>query len=286
MASTLLPVDMTQDVAMRVMSWNLWWQFGPWEQRQAAIASTIRDVGADVIMIQESWVDQAKELAAGNGFHLATSDRPHMVNAVLSKWPIIRTHTIALPASPGRPAVRHLVVAVLDSPFGPLTACSTHLDQRFDASALRQAQLALICEEINTVRGDPASQLPVIVGADLNAVPDSDEIRALTGRRPPYVNGLVFTDAWEVAGDGTAGHTWTIRNPHLATAGWPNRRLDYILVSWPRPDGSPLTPVRCWLEGEPATADGLWPSDHLAVVADLRPPLATYGEIVGDHAPR
>jgi endonuclease/exonuclease/phosphatase family metal-dependent hydrolase len=253
------------------MTWNLWWKFGAWEERQAGIRETILAIDADIVMVQESWTDQARELAEATGMHLASSDRPYMVNAVLSRWPITSTHTVGLPAAPGRPAVRHLLVAVLDSPWGPLTACSAHLDQRFDASALRQSQLAHVCESVAEIRGDPSAVLPVIIGADLNAVPDSDELRSLTGRRPPFVDGLVFTDAWDVAGDGTAGHTWTARNPHLGTAGWPNRRLDYILVSWPRPDGSPLTPTACWLVGD-ESPDALWPSDHLAVVAELRRP--------------
>jgi hypothetical protein len=79
---------------------------------------------------------------------------------------------------------------------------------------------------------------------------------------------LVFTDAWPVGGDGGPGLTWDRANEHLADATWPQRRLDYLFVSWPRP--KPLGSVaRCWLAGtEPV--DGVTPSDHYAVVADLR----------------
>ena len=103
---------------------------------------------------------------------------------------------------------------------------------------------------------------------DLNAQPDADEVRLLTGASAPAVPGLVFTDAWAAGGDGSPGHTWDRRNPHLADATWPQRRLDYVLVSWPRP--KPLGSVaRCWLAGvEPV--EGVVASDHHAVVADLR----------------
>ena len=33
---------------MRVMTWNLWWRFGAWEQRQRAIVETIRRADPDV----------------------------------------------------------------------------------------------------------------------------------------------------------------------------------------------------------------------------------------------
>ena len=42
---------------------------------------------------------------------------------------------------------------------------------------------------------------PMLVGADLNAVPDSDEVRLLTGRRPG-VDGVVLSDVWEHVGAG------------------------------------------------------------------------------------
>jgi hypothetical protein len=26
---------------MRILSWNLWWRYGPWERRREAIAATL-----------------------------------------------------------------------------------------------------------------------------------------------------------------------------------------------------------------------------------------------------
>jgi cation transport ATPase len=31
------------------MTWNVWWRFGPWERRQAAIAATLEALDADVV---------------------------------------------------------------------------------------------------------------------------------------------------------------------------------------------------------------------------------------------
>ena len=60
---------------------------------------------------------------------------------------------------------------------------------------------------------------------------------------------------------------WSAANPYLADSTMPERRIDYLLVSWPRP--RPLgNPMRCWLAGV-APVDGVQPSDHYAVAADL-----------------
>ena len=103
----------------------------------------------------------------------------------------------------------------------------------------------------------------MLLTGDLNAPPTTPEIRALTA---------VAVDAW-VAGGGDAdgGHTLSAANPLAPRAAWwlLDQRIDYVLA---RP-GTPADPVvveRAFLAGEPR--DGRHPSDHFAVVADLRPP--------------
>ena len=48
----------------------------------------------------------------------------------------------------------------------------------------------------------------------------------------------------------------------------PDRRIDYILVGRPRRRGAGHV-VRCSIEGT-VPMDGIVPSDHYAIVADLR----------------
>ena len=52
------------------MTWNLWWRFGPWEQRQQAIFDTIRAERPDVVCLQEVWVDGSQDLASIIGSEL------------------------------------------------------------------------------------------------------------------------------------------------------------------------------------------------------------------------
>ena len=97
---------------MRVLSWNLWWRYGPWERRREAIAATLAEVGPDVCGLQEVWgargENLATELAERLGMHwcwtAASRERDGLVlgNAILSRWPIAAQAQAELPA--GGPA--------------------------------------------------------------------------------------------------------------------------------------------------------------------------------------
>jgi endonuclease/exonuclease/phosphatase family metal-dependent hydrolase len=233
-------------MALRAMTWNLWWRFGDWEVREEAIVETIRGVDPDVVCLQETWAvtgargveRQIDRLGDRLGLQPVGTDpvffRDHaFVNAVLSRWPAERIADEPLPNADGRPGHRRIVAAAVSTPWGRWPVASTHLDHRFDASATRAGQLRRVLELADAWRGDPDVDLPVVIGGDLNAVPDSDEIRAATGRSPG-VDGIVVSDAWEQAGEGHEGATWRRANPHVADSAWPDRRLDYLLVTWPR----------------------------------------------------
>ncbi len=264
-------------MTLRVMTWNLWWHFGPWEVRQQAIIEVIRATDPDIVCLQEVWsdeaLDQADQIATALGHHVARTapeffDGQAFGNAVLSRWPVEVIADEALPRLDGRPGHRRLLAVGVGSPWGVWPIVSTHLDHRFDASAARSIQCTRLLERAGEWRGDPNVDLPVIVGGDLNAVADSDEIRLLTGRRAG-VAGIVFNDVWDLAGDGP-GLTWRRENPYSVDSAWPDRRLDYLLVSWPRP--KPVgNPTAAWIVGD-EPIDGVWPSDHAAVVAEFVTP--------------
>ncbi len=263
-----------------VVTWNVGWRFGNWEARQEPIALTLERSGADIICLQEVWAqqaeggaDQAAILAERLGMHhvrheTASNHEVSFSNAVLSRWPIVESTNIVLPNALGDPGHRRAIHATLSTPRGPIYVVTTHLDHRFDGSSTRSNQLATICTHIASIDRNPAVDFPVILCGDINAVPDSDEVRTLTGRRPPFVPGQVFTDAWETAGDGTPGFTWRRDNSLLHLAQWPTRRLDYIMTSWPRTLGHG-TPFACRLIGVDPVND-VMASDHAGVQAMLR----------------
>lgn len=264
---------------VRIVSWNLWWRFGPWEARQPAITATLRALDADIVCLQEVFVtperDRGAELAAELGgddgpwnHAYATrldDDGTKFGNAVLSRWPISSSEALALPAPADGEEFRTCLRADVEGPRGPIQAYSTHLNWRFDHSAIRQDQVRAIC---GFVAGAPSRSFPPVLCGDLNAAPDSDEVRMLTGRAAVPNPPLVFHDAWEVAGHGGPGFTFSTANPFAATDLEPSRRIDYVLVGWPKAEGRGHV-VACDLVGT-SPIEGIWPSDHFGVVADLR----------------
>ncbi|WP_426511320.1 endonuclease/exonuclease/phosphatase family protein [Dactylosporangium sp. McL0621] len=264
---------------MRVLTWNLWWRFGDWRQRQAAILAVLRAERADVCGLQEVWAtpgaNQAAILAAELGMHWAYAPSPaprrwrerggepdaEVGNAVLSRWPIGEPAIGALPGPDGRT----VLFARVDAPGGPVPFFTTHLDSAPAGSAVRVEQVAAVARFVaqHTIQDHPA-----VLTGDCNAEPDSDELRLLGGRlTAPAAEGLVLVDAWRYTGGADPGHTWDARNPHARAFGLPSCRIDYVLVE--PPHGSRGSVKRVWVAGN-VPIDGLWPSDHAAVVAELR----------------
>jgi endonuclease/exonuclease/phosphatase family metal-dependent hydrolase len=269
------------DTRLRVLTWNLWHRFGPWEARRPAIAATLARLDADVICLQEVWADPdvafAEELAGGLGFHHVYGarldvDGVRFGNAVLSRWPIVGHEVLPLPATDTTEELRTCVRADIDGPRGALQVFSTHLNWRFDQSDIRQEQVRAICSFVDGSKPTGGRAFPPILAGDFNADPDSDEIRMVNGRAATPVPRLVFHDAWEVAGQATdssdTGATWTNDNPYAKLDLEPDRRIDYVFVGWPKAGGAGHV-TRCTVEAlQPV--DGVVPSDHLAVLAELR----------------
>src|SRR5207245_6367532 len=107
-----------------------------------------------------------------------------------------------------------------------------------------------------------------IVCGDLNAQPESDEVRMLTGLRAVPVAGVVFRDAWTAAGNTGGGATISGRNPFAAADLEPDSRIDYVLVGWPKLGGVGQV-LSARVIGD-TDVDGMFGSDHLGVVAELR----------------
>lgn len=262
---------------IRIATWNLWWHFGPWEERQPAIIETMRAVDADVWCLQEVFrgrdqPDQAQVLAdALGGYHFAHESRfdlelfpESLGNAVLSRWPITGSDVCSLAAPMGLDEMRLVLRADIATPEVPIEVFCTHLNFRLDQSDVRQQQVRDLCTFVD--RTTERRAFPPIVCGDMNADPESDEMRMLTGLAAVPVPKLVFIDAWRAGGSGP-GMTWDNRNGFAAHDHEPDRRIDYVLVGYPRDAGAGRTGAARLLGTEPV--GGVWPSDHFGVVADL-----------------
>jgi endonuclease/exonuclease/phosphatase family metal-dependent hydrolase len=257
---------------VRAVTWNVWWRFGAeWRERQARILATLRELAPDVVGLQESWVDgaasQAAELGAELGLHAATatpslppapesSDGVELGVALLSRWPVLDVARVPLPAA-RRPYAPVSLVATLDHPDGPLRAVVSCIefetDYRDDQLAQSSALAALLA--------DPAYEgpNPVLLMADLNAEPGSAEIERLAA---------VAVDAWSAGGGAADAVTLSRRTPWAPVEATRliDQRIDWVFA---RPGTRPLVVERAFLAGD-EPVDGLFPSDHFAVVADLR----------------
>ncbi|MEU4564912.1 endonuclease/exonuclease/phosphatase family protein [Actinoplanes sp. NPDC023936] len=255
------------------MTWNIWWRFGPhWEDRQPAIRATVEQLRPDVVALQEVWAGdgttQAHELAdalgmhavfagpsfpqapAGSGFELGL--------AVLSRWPILDTATAVMPA-------RHrdwdpvALTVRADHPAGPLPIVAACLDYGVPYTDDRIAQGTFVAD----LATDPGfdGPCPVLLMGDLNAAAGSPVLRRAED---------VLVDAW-TAGRGAADAvTLPSTHPSAPLSAGPqliDQRIDHIFFRAGREDQQVLVEgVR--LAGDPV--GGVFPSDHRAVVADLR----------------
>jgi endonuclease/exonuclease/phosphatase family metal-dependent hydrolase len=266
-----------------VVTWNLWWRFGPWDARQQAILTALREVRPDLIGLQEVWARDEDNLAGwladklGMYWTWAPSPAPQrwqnkigdaeveFGNAVLSAWPILDQAVISLPHAADDDDGRLVLHTRLDTPGAPVPFFTTQLTSAVDASSIRRVQVAALAEFV-AAHSVETSFPPVITG-DFNAWPDSDEIRLLGGyKTASAVPGQVLFDVWEYADPALPSATWNPRNPFVPDYD-PPVRIDYIFVGPPGPGG--LGHVRSVARIGDGPVDGIWPSDHAGVAADL-----------------
>jgi endonuclease/exonuclease/phosphatase family metal-dependent hydrolase len=277
-ATVRAPADAEGGRTMRVLTWNLWWRYGPWQRRREAIVATLAEAGPDVCGLQEVWQADEENLAgtlaaelglhwswAAAGRHRDSDGHEVLIgNAILSRWPITAQAELRLPTGDiagGRVALHARIAA----PGGVLPMFTTHLSYQPGASRVRTEQVRQLAGFM-AVHGTDGDYPPVVTG-DLNAEPDSDELRLLGGLlTAPAVPGLVLVDAWRYADPGDPGFSWDRRNGYQANSVLPDSRIDYILVGLPRRGRGRVESTQ--LAGN-APVDGVWPSDHFAVVADL-----------------
>lgn len=281
---------------LRLITLNLWAQNGPWPARAEAVRAELLAQAPDIVALQEviGFADgqsQLDELCAplpaelyphqAHGPACTLSGDRSFGNALLSRFPIVAQHNVALP-NPGRREPRALLAALIAVPTGQLPLFVTHLDWQLDSSHARCLQVCFIADQIDTqlaqwtaaARQLPGTaMLPPILAGDFNAEPQSDEIRFLTGHhalagsadRPP--RGVFFSDCYARSPigaepdcddtPGAPGATFARRNPFAALAREPDRRLDYIFAALPDAHGrgQSLKAWRCFCKPyEPAAS--------------------------------
>ncbi|HZL20281.1 MAG TPA: endonuclease/exonuclease/phosphatase family protein [Polyangia bacterium] len=272
---------------LRFVTLNLWGENGPWAERLALVGAELDRLAPDVVALQE--VRQAEERVPNQAVALAEARGWHHVFApstnwgggqeglaILSRFPIGAHDWRPLPHSTETEG-RIVLSARVDSDLGPIWAHSTHLSYRENEGLKREAQVLTI-DEVVTAHAQ-AGDAPQIVMGDFNTVPESDEIRWLTGlctlagRRVFYQDAWACTHAGEVGAG--AGATWTRANDYTEGMFWlrRDRRLDYIFVTPVRRDRRGTISSAALAFHEPQVSpngERLFASDHFGLVADVR----------------
>ena len=185
----------------------------------ARTARIIAEVQPDLVALQEvdnktqrtGGIDQAAELQRLTGMHGAFGKAINYAGgqygaAILSRWPLLQVAPGVLPASPDHEMRPALIVRLRPGRGIPdLVFASTHLDHQNEQERLMQAGrlLALL---------GPSGDRPVILGGDLNAVPESPVLE-------------LFAKDWL---NPTAG-----QDRFTIPAEQPRRQIDYVLA-YPR----------------------------------------------------
>lgn len=272
---------------VRVLTLNCWNLSSPFEERMELIRSGIEALQPDLIGLQEIVVrrdgfDQGAMLLEGLGYEWAygaavrwTEDHPLLPwdahgdglgNVAASRWPILRSAVEPLPGE--ETGERRSAIALhVDSPWGSLSFTSTHLNWKYRHGPVRERQVVALADFVDRW-SEGACAPPILVG-DLNAEPDSAEVRFLCGLQSLDGRGVFFQDAWRVAGNGGPGFTWDNVNSQAAISHEPNRRIDYVMSG----EADPMTGRGRIETASVAFAEpenGVFPSDHFGVLAEIR----------------
>lgn len=246
---------------LRVLTWNTLWDRYDSDRidtarRRPLLLQALHDADADVIALQEVEAELlAMLLGAGwvrESYTLGTDPGGKDVGdcglLLLSRLPVREAALLSL--GPHK-AVAAVVVETAD---GPATVAATHLssDHSENGAARRETELGRLAEALAGVEGE------VLLLGDFNDGGDT----------PATALGL--RDAWTEA-YGPADRTPTFDpavNPLAAVSSRSGRpgRLDRVLL---RAEG--LRVDAAALLGDSPAPDGLYPSDHYGVVADLSP---------------
>ncbi|MFE6254152.1 endonuclease/exonuclease/phosphatase family protein [Agromyces sp. NPDC057865] len=260
---------------MRFVTWNVLWRFEPdWRARERGILVTLGRLRPDVVGLQECWgtdgTSQAHVVAERLGLHaefLAPSLPPvpvppehpdqagvSMGVGLVSRWPIhgVTRHVLPVSHRQVAPVALEAEVRHPDAAFRVIVA-ATEWEPAYAADHLAQTTRLAELLAAATKAG------PAFLLADLNCDVTQPEFAPLAA---------VSDDTWELGGGGPDTVTLSSVVPFapLEAVKEIDRRVDHVLVR--RGDG--VTVHGASVAGEPV--DGLFPSDHFAVVADVSLP--------------
>ena len=264
--------EFTNDKQIKVLSWNLWWKFENYLDRQKLIFDELKVLSPDILCLQEVWEDsensQAKKIADLFEYEYTYSksfeiDGVSFGNAIISKFPILKSSSHLIPTPSEFNENRTLIHSEISYADNKIDILCTHLNYRYDQSDIRQNQVEFILEYISKLEN---SKFPCILCGDFNADPLSDEIMLITGLKSP-IKRTVLRDAWQITNRKDVGYTWSNINSYAKKTLEVDRRIDYIFVGKPARNGTGH-PLKSILVGTTPKGN-IYPSDHFGIMTYL-----------------
>ncbi|MFN3816124.1 endonuclease/exonuclease/phosphatase family protein [Brevundimonas sp.] len=239
---------------LTVVTFNIWHDMGDWPARRPLVIAALRHLDADVIALQEVLQDtdlpnQAEDIAralGGYSVHFVSVDPQGQTrrygNAVLTRLPVLESGEHRL-----RPLEDSRTLATVRVPVNgrPVQIAATHLHHTPEGGAMRASQINDVLAVIGA-----EDDAPTILLGDFNA---SAEVPEFMTVRNGYIDALQSADPVAAA-----------RSTLVTAHGHRSERIDHIFVQRGRFD----ILYAALAADQPVV--GVWPSDHVAVVARLR----------------
>jgi endonuclease/exonuclease/phosphatase family metal-dependent hydrolase len=286
MSNPLLTPSSEQKRTLRVVTLNLWGENEPLEPRLSLCAEQLGALSPDVVTLQE--VRQVPGKVGNTAETLGRAlDMQHVFRktvewgggdeglAILSRLPIVQSGSSPLP-HPMPDDQRIVLWAIVDSGAGGVAVFTTHLTYRMTHGDKREDQAAAVDQTVQSVIAAQGERPAVtVLTGDFNASPDADEVRFLRGMHSLHGRRTYYQDAFLVQPQRPtselAGITWARRNTYTHKLRFleTDRRIDYIFVGAATRDGRGMV-HDCRVVLDEATADGVFPSDHFGVFAEIQ----------------
>lgn len=245
---------------MKILTLNTWQERGPWQERWEVALKGVERFQPDLVAFQElfnrSW---AQEIQKRMGFNGLLFPEEYCGLAIYADYPATSWGVTKLTSSSLEEYSRYALWAELKVEGKQLVIFNTHLSWKLEDGVSRKQQ----AEDLVRLIEEKAPQDETLLMGDLNAPPDSPEIRGL-------IRAGKMRDLFDELHPKEKAFTWDNRNPYAAESfhKMPDRRIDFILARGSGPLLKDI--VSCDLVFTEPNTRGVWASDHFGVLAEFK----------------
>ena len=245
---------------MKVLTLNTWQERDAWRERWDVTLGGIKRFSPDIAGFQElfnpAWAAEIQKLT---GYSEMVFSDNKCGNVLYSNYPVKTWGVATLTKSPLEEYFRYVLWAELEVRGKRLFIFNTHFSWMLEDGGTRKKQ----AEEILNLIQEKAPEAESLLMGDLNAPPDSPEIKDLV-KQGKFRDLILEKYPHELR------YTWDNQNPYVAGAyhQLPDRRIDYLLA---RGSGPLLKDwVSCEIVLTEPNSKGVRASDHYGVLAEFK----------------